>query len=466
MSILKKILGNNKINVNLDEIKQKLNNCSTMRTEIEFVKGVGSNSSSPTDTYVLNIKQDTINERLKQNNQFFMKLFVVNLDKHYNNETLSYEQEIYRFTNKLLKQGNTRNLVPLVAHSKECTFNDICMMLSNKEGCADDIRQQLLFNLSAIASATVCSDAHFYNHKLPDRKAITSNKNKTNDIQKLMKADKEYFKQCAYSMNKTPEEFFDIISNFELGFIMTKSAQGTGSFYDFLTSKIATDDEMIQYIFQIFYTIHEFQLQGLNHNDLHLGNILMDQRWPSELQIALYVTSTGKVVVIKTNEVPRIFDYDRSTMKNFPNKLEDWLIPYGQVNKFSPQRDFLKIGCELLTQFSHFTMSNKYPKSYLAVKNSLELIPDSIESERTKTGNCFLTQSDYTSLLADDVWMNNNIRKTIDIVNILGKYADSGPCNVNDFTAQTSSKIKLKKNIYFASDKGEKDQLFKILKIS
>lgn len=44
-SVLQKILGNDELNVNVQEIEQRLNNCSTMRTEIEFVEG-GSNPFS------------------------------------------------------------------------------------------------------------------------------------------------------------------------------------------------------------------------------------------------------------------------------------------------------------------------------------------------------------------------------------------------------------------------------------
>ena len=451
MGILQKILESNTLNINLNEIEEKLNNCSAMRTEIEFVKGTGSNSSSATDTYILNIKQDAINERLKQNNQFFMKLFVSDAKILYDPSKLIYEQEIYRFTNKLLIDGTTRNLVPLVAYSRQCTFSDICMMLSNKDGCDEEIRQQLVFNLATI----VCSADIELDHK---RKAITPNQ-----IIKFSKKETKYFEDCADVMGVTGDEFADTISNMQLGFIMTKSAQGSGNFKYSFGKGLINDDEMIQHIFQIFYTLYEFQLQGLNHNDLHLENILMDQRWPSELPIALYITSTGKAIPIKTKEVSRIFDYDRSTMKKNPNKLE-WLAEYGQVNEFSPQRDFLRLGCTL-TSYLGLNL-NIFKKSYDALLDSLELVPNSIESEKSKSGNCYLAQSDGTSLLANDEWMGKHIRKPVDIIDKLSDYVNSG-CTISDFTSQTKSKIKLQNNVYIPSNKtNKKEKIFNCLNLN
>ena len=72
-------------------------------------------------------------------------------------------------------------------------------------------------------------------------------------------------------------------------------------------------------VFQILYTLACFQEIGLQQNDLHTGNILLDVFEANPLPYVIYRISRTKVVILTDVEyIPRIYDFDRST--TFPDK--------------------------------------------------------------------------------------------------------------------------------------------------
>lgn len=68
-------------------------------------------------------------------------------------------------------------------------------------------------------------------------------------------------------------------------------------------------------VFQIIWTLQVFNLYGLRHNDLHLGNIFVEystQPWTLYYEIP----ETGEVFGMQTNYFVKVFDYDHSTINS------------------------------------------------------------------------------------------------------------------------------------------------------
>ena len=62
------------------------------------------------------------------------------------------------------------------------------------------------------------------------------------------------------------------------------------------------------------FTLHEMNKKGLVHGDAHFGNILMDSLLPNEPSTAAYEFSDGAGVYIDAPQIPRIYDYDHSSV--------------------------------------------------------------------------------------------------------------------------------------------------------
>lgn len=91
--------------------------------------------------------------------------------------------------------------------------------------------------------------------------------------------------------------------NISLSFLMTEKIKGERlSEY-----KYKTAGELKQIIFQVLYTLHQLNLLGIRHNDIHSGNVMIET-----MKEPTYYRVGGKT--FKTQGVrAKIYDYDHST---------------------------------------------------------------------------------------------------------------------------------------------------------
>ena len=435
--ILSRIFNNPNLKIQEQELETKLSHCQTLRTAMKFKKGMGVGSTSPTDIYVVQIRQESLNKRLGNTNDFFMKVFIIDSDD-YNGSALQYEQKLYEKTNMFLLKNYTRCLIPMIATSKKCTFGDICKLLSDKDTCSNNIKKQLFYNLYAIYCSTLGDGLDIKRDKIEQTK---------NGKEMLDITTSNEFTQCAADIGLDAKSLEELIMKNDLGFIMTKSAHGTGHFRNTMaTSNVVSNKIMYSYIFQIFYTLYVFSSSKMNHNDLHMENILMDAHMLNETKIAGFILPISKeLLLVSTPQVPRIFDYDRSTTTDIPNKLEDWLKPYGQTNEFYPLKDFAKVGCQIINE-----LKLNYPVLSAALSSDIERYPGKLMSIDNATGgNCFYTNKRYHdgSLLNTEAEMKKILFSPEEMLeNIANRL--KGQFDVTNFLQQNSHKSLLKENIF------------------
>lgn len=91
------------------------------------------------------------------------------------------------------------------------------------------------------------------------------------------------------------------------------------SFEDFVKSRTPDQLEMekvhvFSLIFQVLYTLHEFHLAGIRHNDCHMGNILIEKVDESDFNYVIK-NERGEIrgVTVSGKYKARLFDYDHST---------------------------------------------------------------------------------------------------------------------------------------------------------
>ncbi len=479
--MLKTLLSKENLSFDEDELVKKLNNCGETHTEVHFDKGYESNSASATDIYVVNIKQ--MQNYLGSNNTFIMKIFDVDQDTR-SGGLLQYENSIYNLTNTFLDKHYTRNIVSKIAYSKNCTFNDICMVLSNKNGCDTEIQKQLLENLSIMYCSPykyqIISDHNQSGSSKPISKTRPAIKKSARPSNPALNT---FVEQCAKTLNTSQNDLNQKLFHSNYGFIMTKAVDG-GSFHEFMFDILKSDfsDDDIYYlsevIYQIFFTLHVFASRGMNHNDIHLGNALIDKKkLPYETEFSLYVTPDKQVRCISSKFIPRIFDFDRATTSQKPNKMEQNLENSGQSNRFNSRRDFIKFSCYLLRNIggSIDTFQKNNKKNQIKLKNMYNWIINSItvKNKNYSLGKvvhdpnnqfCFFQRKGgMVSYLSDDKWLREHIKPHDEIINSLTtdpffiyKYTDA------DFYQQKISKTRALDNI-FTLEESTRQELYKVL---
>ena len=112
--------------------------------------------------------------------------------------------------------------------------------------------------------------------------------------------------------------------------------------------------EFASLTFQLFYAIYVLTLHGINHNDMHAGNVLFERL---ETPIILEYNIGERSVKFSTKYIVKLYDWDRSTKRNMKNRKLDICdapsIRYfeanlGDSNNFHPKRDLYQLLCEIL----------------------------------------------------------------------------------------------------------------------
>lgn len=87
--------------------------------------------------------------------------------------------------------------------------------------------------------------------------------------------------------------------------------QGTGKpLVSFAKQSLGIDDFWYPILFQIIYTLYCFQLVGFSQNDLHPGNLWVDEL--DEPQLFVYQATRNYMWAIETKYVVKFFDFDRA----------------------------------------------------------------------------------------------------------------------------------------------------------
>ena len=114
----------------------------------------------------------------------------------------------------------------------------------------------------------------------------------------------------------------------------------------------ATNDDMMQIMFQLIYTLQCFAEIKLLHNDLHSGNVFVEPN--REYKELYFVVSSKKMVAMRPRYILKIYDFDRSTklesdITGFTRPIENkWLYEkmsyvYGAKPTWDPRIDIIRV---------------------------------------------------------------------------------------------------------------------------
>jgi len=319
--------------------------------KVKSIKALPSNSASPSDTWIVNYKEEmALNYRLFNltitYEKAFVKVFFTDGDNtfmysEYGAATwaLKYEGEFYtQITNPLVLSGMCPYFVTCYGMSTECRWYNILGMLQDKLEGATLSETQLENNLERNAVFMLFPDAG-------ERPALST-------------TDDKIFKRLPRTE----------LHSYKYGMIMTQEMSDAVPYYNWLNSRAKSDMEsevgidILLVLFQIAIACYALYLSGATHNDLHNGNIFVKETNPPKPVI---YEIGGEIYRFTTEWVPYLYDFDRSYAESlgeniFLDEADDYKVSF--QNRIAPNRDFIKSCCHLVRSSRVW---NKFVKSVI-----------------------------------------------------------------------------------------------------
>lgn len=297
---------------------------------VDEVKGIPSNSASPSDIWLIKFKDDThyvYEDKEIPIKSAFMKIFVDpdNTVERYVNQrmidALNYELKVYRdIIRPLLDLNICNNYIKYLSSGMGCTYDNLLDFLVNgkltsKDGVSLN-KTKAINNLNANLN-----NIYFGN---PSREAI----NDTYD----MKVKYAVPKEVKYNI------------------IMNEQIKNSYTLYDFLFADKTLKPEEVkkgafELMFQIAYACYCMSLSKMNHNDIHAGNIFVTKH--EKAKVYEYWIN-GESYKIKTKYFASVYDFDRAyTIRLGKNtNLEGDACTFGyQCNVYVENKDIVKMLC-------------------------------------------------------------------------------------------------------------------------
>lgn len=383
--------------------------------------GYESNSASPTDIIECENVEDNITLIGKV---FINEIGIIhkNTQEHqmkYNNIFLEREVMIYTFIlNKLIIPYNMRNLLSIY-DTVNITFNKFANWLYNSINLnQDNVYYNLLRNTKFLLRLP---EIRKYrrpsltqeNDKIPTENDLFVRYDKNN----IIRLDK-----TKYTILFTPKINQLSLKNFVIS-----------------NKEILHPTEFMNYMFVLFTTIKQLSDKGINQNDLHWGNILMNNdEFNNDVlfQKKYFYVYNDKVLIIDNDFTLIIYDFDRAVIKNENIKELEQYARAGNCSKFHPKRDVTKNICSMYHYIESYLLEHNF-EQYSNILNDIEnKIIKSRESKMfdiltdEENIHCWFEQEGQLSLLCDNYSLDNDIIDIDSIINWIFSYTSFEKINI------------------------------------
>ena len=309
---------------------------------INKVSGIESDSASPTDIWFINFNKNTFYKN--KNNKIvngFLKIFIeytslpplnssdkISKIRHQDNintlKGLNYELDVYKdVIRPLIDYNICPNFIKYLASGKKCSYDNLLNILKDnlysngKKISLDRIKELLNRNINSILKFSSF------------RKAIDNVFIDFNDL-----------------VDDVPNLKYNMILNEQI----PPNSLKFKDFYEKHLSTKAGIKILTSVLFQIFTACYAMSLSKTVHNDLHPGNIFIEElKNPEVVEYCI----NNKKYKIKIKYKAYIYDFDRSYSERFGDNymLSDLCDITSQCNIYIENKDILKIVCYLVFKF-------------------------------------------------------------------------------------------------------------------
>jgi hypothetical protein len=286
-------------------------------SNIKTIKGLASNSSSPSDTFIITLADKrkmfvklgvTPTAKLKS---IVMKIDRDGEDTFDHMKALDYEGKVYGLVRKLIESNISSSFVYSYDYVSGIPYDDMIAFLS--KGFKTKVEERFSRSMWYILL------------RKRDRPAFGSVITKGSS----KKIPSEILKSITYDML-----FTEIIEGKTMSSILQRKM-----------IPVLPNKEVFNLMFQVCVACYSMWLYGITHNDLHDGNVFFEKLDKSK--IILYKIN-GKSYYIETMYVAKLFDFDRAYSEQLGiNKLLQGELcdKVSQCNKLIQNKDFIKFIC-------------------------------------------------------------------------------------------------------------------------
>ena len=294
------------------------------------IKGYASNSGSPTDIWELEMYDDVHYGQEKIPNKLILKLYIdisSKILKENIREELVYESNIYNYVIGLFTRENINPyFVRYYGASQNCTFDQLVDSVTEGKSTVlgEMTKPEFIENLLRNTVYMI------FNYK--NRPSITDITTSNKKVKEIVDAYKNELKKKV-----------------NYGMIITEKSNGV-VFSKWINTQIVngkiTDDGW-KSIVQVVSALTALETLEVAHNDLHHGNIFVEELDGDVLEQFKYTYNDKELGFgIRSNFRCAIYDWDRGYMKKLGDNpyLDDNEIckGYSQCNEYVPQREVTK----------------------------------------------------------------------------------------------------------------------------
>ena len=401
-------------------IDQNFNLCE-LSNYISNIKGLSSNSSSPSDTWIVKFKED-ITYKNKPINYGFLKIFIDASNLNFTNKTtleatlgLKYELDLYKtIINHLVTYNICPNFLQCLAIGNKCSFEDLLKIL--KGNLYDMSYSRLLTNDEC--KYNLNRNMNYMIRAKSKRPAIQSNE--------------------PLVITSNPIDYST--RPFKFNMMLLENMEDNMTLHRWLSTynRREYDVEFLNVLFQISVACYAMSLSKMVHNDLHDNNIFI-----KDLGVEKYFLYNidDKKIVIKTRYVPLIYDFDRGYQQKLGSNPSitgrSLCSVYSQCNVFVENKDIIKSLCYVYKRVNKDYVKNDIIN--ILSKNSLGklLLKDTYNLISKEDGlkRCFLQYVDDIDSQdkAIPIKWYENFNDTLSIVkNISSKLPSYSVENIDD----------------------------------
>lgn len=154
--------------------------------------------------------------------------------------------------------------------------------------------------------------------------------------------------------------------------------------------EVHSEDELTAVIYQVLFTLLNFEVYKLRHNDLHFGNIFVQQNVIPGENVYAEFQIKGEARYVPVNWVPLIYDFDRGSVAH-PSFSENTMLTgefcrkLAQCNDPNPKYDAFSFLCYL-------SKCQKFP-------SVMKFISDCVSQDLLLTQNLLPQGTSYCQLL-------------------------------------------------------------------
>lgn len=307
------------------ELNEFKNACE-MYNCVNDVNGLSSNSASPTDTWIVTFESGTRYEE-EYIHKGFIKFFIDPgmLPPTYGSmdilNSLKYEIQIYRdIVRPLIDQQICPNFVRYLGSGANCNFDSMMNILEGKTKSLDGY----LKNRDEL-ERSFALNVHYMRNTIPDRPSINKN------------TDPKHVTQAMIDISKTLT--YNLLVN-------KPFSPGTGNLSEWFENNLRHGQRMTKLhwgvVFQAIAGCYALSLSKTVHNDLHHGNVWIEQH---SNPINYIIGQERKGYSVRVGYKALIYDFDRAycTRIGHNSILENFSIKNAsQSNEFIPNKDMVK----------------------------------------------------------------------------------------------------------------------------